>query len=158
MEIDRGPTVTGIVKSRVGDVALVLVELAGREEPAVERGPCADRLLMRICHVGITGYEHEFRCAVGNDPVECREQRVDFALPPVQRLWDQQSVRDVVSAQREWIEATMRLPFRQAPPKAGFQTGGCLVALLNGARSMHMDFSDVDRAAAQDLNEISGGA
>jgi len=49
MGIDPGPTVSGIVKSRVGDVALGLVELAGREEPAVERGPCADRLLMRIC-------------------------------------------------------------------------------------------------------------
>ena len=33
-------------------------------------------------------------------------------------------------AQREWIDATMRLPFRQAPPKIGFQAGGGLVALL----------------------------
>ena len=33
-------------------------------------------------------------------------------------------------AQRERIDATMRLPFRQAAPKIGFQAGGSLVALL----------------------------
>ncbi len=32
--------------------------------------------------------------------------------------------------QRERIDATMRLPFRQAPSKIGFQAGGSLVALL----------------------------
>jgi hypothetical protein len=33
-------------------------------------------------------------------------------------------------AQRERIDATMRLPLRQALPKIGFQAGGGLVALL----------------------------
>ena len=79
---------------------------------------------------GITGDEHEFGGALGHDPVERRKQRIDLALPPVQLLRDQQSVRRVVRAQREWIDATMRLPFRQAPPKIGFQARGGLVALL----------------------------
>src|SRR5258708_21264733 len=33
-------------------------------------------------------------------------------------------------AQREWINATMGLPFLQAPPKIDFKTGGTLIALL----------------------------
>ena len=33
-------------------------------------------------------------------------------------------------AKREWIDATMRLPFLQAPSKIGFQPGNGLVALL----------------------------
>jgi hypothetical protein len=53
--------------------------------------------------------------------VEGREQGVDLALSPVQLLSDQQSVRRAVRAQRKWIDATVRLPFRQAPPKIGFQ-------------------------------------
>ena len=67
---------------------------------------------------------------LGHDPVKGRKQGIDLALPPVQLLWDQQSVRRVVSAQGEWIDATMRLPFRQAPPKIGFQTRSGLIALL----------------------------
>src|SRR5216683_1299137 len=33
-------------------------------------------------------------------------------------------------AQREWLDATLRLPFRQAPSKISFQSGSGLVALL----------------------------
>src|SRR6266851_9338427 len=33
-------------------------------------------------------------------------------------------------AQREWLNATLRLPFRQAPSKISFQPGSGLVALL----------------------------
>ena len=121
----------GLCQGRVRDVALVLVELAGREEAARRN----KRLVQLVHHrgfadAGITGYEHELRRTLGHDPVEGREQGVDLALPPVQLLWDQQSVRRVVRAQRERIDATMRLPFRQAPPKIGFQAGGGLVALL----------------------------
>src|SRR5258707_8292129 len=78
----------------------------------------------------MTGYEHELWRTLRHDTVEGCEQYVDFALSPVQFLRDQQSVRRVVLGQKEWIDATVRLPFRQAPPKIGFQAGGGLVALL----------------------------
>jgi hypothetical protein len=42
----------------------------------------------------------------------------------------QQSVRRVVRGQREWIDAAVRPPFRQAAPKIGFQTRSGLIALL----------------------------
>ena len=71
---------------------------------------------------GITGDEHELGGALGHDPVKGREQGVDLALPPVQLLRDQQSVRSIVRAQRKRVDATMRLPFRQAPPKIGFES------------------------------------
>ena len=92
----------GLCQGRVRDVALVLVELAGREEAARRN----KRLVQLIHHggfadAGITGYEHEFWCAVGHDAVEGCEQGVDLALPPVQLLRDQQPVRRVVRAQRE---------------------------------------------------------
>src|SRR5580704_11249854 len=83
-----------------------------------------------LADAGITGYEHELGCTLSHDPIERREQNIDLALPPVQLLWDQKSVRGVVGAQREWGDAAMRLPFRQTPAKIGFQAGGSLVALL----------------------------
>ena len=67
---------------------------------------------------------------MGHDPVEGRKQGIDLAFPPVQLLWDQQTVRRVVRAHRDWIDATMRLPFRQTPPKISFKARRGLVALL----------------------------
>src|SRR5258708_24822084 len=115
----------------VRDIALVLVELAGREESARWN----KHLLQLVYHCGfadarITGYEHELWRTLRHDTVEGCEQYVDFALSPVQFLRDQQSVRGVVLGQKEWIDPTVRLPFRQAPPKIGFEAGGGLVALL----------------------------
>ena len=83
-----------LCQSRVRDVALVLVELAGREEAARRN----QRLVQLVHHggfadAGITGYEHELGGTLGHDPVEGRKQSIDLALPPVQLLWDQQSVR-----------------------------------------------------------------
>jgi hypothetical protein len=49
-------------------------------------------------------------------------------LSPVQFLRNQQPVRRVVRAQREWIDATIGR--RQAPLKIGFDTGGSLIAVL----------------------------
>jgi hypothetical protein len=59
--------------------------------------------------------------------IERRNQSIYLALPLVQFLWYRQSVRRVVRAQGEWIDATMRLPFRQAPPRIGFQARGGLL-------------------------------
>ena len=65
-----------------------------------------------------------------HDPIECREERLDLAFPPVQLLGDQQPVRRVVRAQREGIDATMELPLRQASLEIGFEARGGLVTVL----------------------------
>ena len=76
-----------LCQRRVGDVALVLIELAGREKPARR-----NKHLVQLVHhggfadAGITGYEHELGGTLGHDPVEGRKQSVDLALPPVQLL------------------------------------------------------------------------
>src|SRR5712692_6763896 len=125
----------GLCQSRVRDVALVLVKLAGREEAARR-----NKHLMQLIHhrrfadAGITGYEYELWPTLSHDPIEHRKQSIDLVFAPVQLFRYQQSVRRVVRAQREWIDATMRLTFRQAPPKIGFEAGGSLVALLGVLR------------------------
>ena len=81
---------------------------------------------------GIAGNEHEFRRAIRHDAIEGREQRVDLALPAVQLLRDQQPVRCVVRAQRERLDAAVRLPFRQAAAKISLDARGGLVAILGG--------------------------
>src|ERR1700733_8477258 len=120
-----------LCQRRIWDVALVLIELAGREEAARR-----NKHLVQLVHhggfadAGKTGYEHELWRTLGHYPGERRKQSIDLALPPVQLLWDQQSVRRVVGTEREWVDAAMRLPLRQAPPKVGFQAGRSLVALF----------------------------
>ena len=117
----------------IRDVTLVLVEFARCEKPTRP-----DKHLVQLIHyggfadAGITGYEHEFRCAMDHHPVESFQQGVDLALPPVQLLWDQQSVRDVVRAQRKRVDAAVCFPFRQTLPKIGLEAYGRLVAFLDG--------------------------
>ena len=99
----------GLGQGGVRDVALVLVELARREQPARR-----DERLMEFVHergladAGIAGDEHELGCAIRDDPVEGAKQRPDLMLPAVELLRDQQTVRHVVSAERERLYATMR--------------------------------------------------
>ena len=105
----------GLAQRGIRDVALVLVELAGREQ-ATRRD---QRLVQFVDHrgladAGISGHEHEFRGAVRHDPIEGSEQRVDLALPAVELLRDQQPVRHVVSAELERVDTAVRLPFRQS--------------------------------------------
>jgi hypothetical protein len=84
----------GLAQGGVGNVALVLVELAGREQAAWR-----DEHLVQLVHhrgfadTGISGHEHEFRGAMGHDTLEGREQGMDLALPAVQPLRDHEPVR-----------------------------------------------------------------
>ena len=120
-----------LCQRRVRYVALVLVELACGEKPA-RRNQHLVQLVhyRRFADTGISGYQYELGGALRHHPIERRKQSIDLALPAVQLLGYQQPVRQVVRAQREWIDAAMRLPFRQAPPKIGFQTRGGLIAVL----------------------------
>src|SRR5712672_221980 len=123
----------GLCQGGVRDVALVLVELAGREQAARRY----ERLVQLVHHrgfadAGIAGHEHQFGRARGHDTVKGREQRIDLAHPAVKLLRDQQPIRYVVSAEWKRVDTTMRLPFDQAPPQIGLDARGGLVALLGG--------------------------
>src|SRR6202035_1394073 len=125
----------GLGQGGVRDVALVLVELAGREE-ATRR----DEHLVQLVHhrgladTGIAGHEHQLRGAVGHDTVEGSEQRVNLALSAIQMLRDQQPVRYIVSAELERLDAAVRLPFLQAAPEIASNASGGLIPLLCGLR------------------------
>ena len=99
----------------VRNVALVLIELAGREQ-ASRRNERLVKLIdhRRLADAGIAGDQHEFCRAIRHDAVKGREQRVNLALPPVQPLRDQQTVRGVSHAQRERLDTAVRLPLRLA--------------------------------------------
>ena len=97
-----------LCQRRVRYVALVLVELACGEKPARWNQHFVQLIHhRRFADTGIPGYQHQLGGALRHHPVECRKQSIDLALPPVQLLGYQQSVRQVVRAQREWIDATM---------------------------------------------------
>ena len=92
---EKGPheAPEGLGQGGVRDVALVLVELARREQAARRD----ERLLQFVHHrgladAGIAGDEHELGCAVRDDPVESAKQRLDLVLPAVERLRHQQAV------------------------------------------------------------------
>jgi hypothetical protein len=86
---EKGPREAseGLGQGGVGDVALVLVELARREQAARRH----ERLLKLVhqrgfANAGIAGDEHELRCAIRHDPVESAEQHLDLVLPAVKLL------------------------------------------------------------------------
>src|SRR5271168_1722416 len=73
----------------VGNIAFVLVELAGREQTALRN----ERLVQlidhrRLANAGIAGDKREFRFAARDDAVEGGKQSVDLATSAVQRLRD----------------------------------------------------------------------
>src|SRR5216683_6627882 len=81
----------GLCQCRIRNVALILVELAYREEPARRN----KRLVQLVHHRGftdarITGYEHELWRTLRHHPVEGCEQGIDLVFSPVQLLRDQQ--------------------------------------------------------------------
>ena len=86
---EKGPheAAEGLGQGGVRDVALVLVELARREQAARR-----DERLVEFVHqrrfadAGIAGDEHELGCAIRHDPVESAEQRLDLVLPAVELL------------------------------------------------------------------------
>src|SRR5271167_1650184 len=81
----------GLGKGGVRDVALVLVELAGREEPTRR-----DEHLVQLVHhrgladTGIARHKHELRGAVGHNTVEGSEQRVNLTLSAIKLLRNEQ--------------------------------------------------------------------
>src|SRR5215472_154613 len=116
-----GQALKGLCQSRVGNVAFVLIKLAGSEEAARwyqyrlqlidDRG---------LADPGIARDQDQFWGATIDDAIEGGEQGVDLAFPPVEFLWDQQAVGLVLFAEWEVVYPTLRLPFGQASAKVAF--------------------------------------
>jgi hypothetical protein len=89
----------GLAEGGVRDVALVLVELAGREQ-ATRRDECLVQFVHHrgLADAGIAGHEHELRHAVRHHSVEGSEQGLNLALAPIQFLRDEQTIWRIVRA------------------------------------------------------------
>src|SRR5260370_5921050 len=123
----------GLNQGGVRDVALVLVELSGREHATRPYEHPVQLVHHRgLADAGIARHEHEFRCTIGHDPVKGSEQSLDLALPPIQPLRDHELVRRVLCADRERVDPSERLPCCEASAKSSLDASGGLVPLLRG--------------------------
>src|SRR5713101_4396702 len=134
----------GLRQGRIGDVTLVLVELAGCEEPARLYKHSMKFIDDRgFADAGISGDQHQLRRAVVDYAVKAGEQGLYLARPSVQLLGKQQPIGRVVFAKRKGIDAPFSLPFGKTVPKITLDASGRLVAFLGGLREqLHDDFGD----------------
>src|SRR5260370_493930 len=87
-------TLEGLGQRRIGDVTLVLVELAGSKEAARRHQSLVQLIDERgLSDTGISGHEHELRRALIDHPIERRDQRPDLPLASGQLLTNHESVR-----------------------------------------------------------------
>ena len=146
----------GLSQRRIGNVALVLVELAAGKET-----PGRDQQLVKLADdrgfadAGIARYQHELRRALVDDAIEGRDESLDLALAPIELLRDQQLLRPVLGAQREGIDAAPAFPCAQAPPQIGLEAGRRLVAVL--ARLGEQLHDDPRDGAGMPPTRSSGG-
>src|SRR6202051_1223238 len=99
-----------LAQGKVWDAALVLVELAGREQATRRHQHLVQFIDHRgLTNTGISGHQHKLQGAGRYHPIEGSDQRIDLALPAVELLRDQQPVRYVATAEREGFDPAMRL-------------------------------------------------
>src|SRR5215510_7024409 len=131
-------------QSRVGNIALVLIEFAGSENAT---RPYQHRLQLvddrGFAHAGIARDQDQFRGTAVDDALEGGKQGLDLASPPVEFLRNQEPVGRVVLAKRKVIDSTLRPPFGLAAAKVAFEAGGGLIAVLGPLREqLHNDRRD----------------
>ena len=101
---------------------------------------------------GVSGDQHQFRSATGNDAVEGGEQSVNLAVPSVQLLGDREAIRGVASARSEVIDPPLGLPLGQAAPKIDLNSHRCLIPLLRRlGEQLHRDRGDRGRHGSHPL-------
>ena len=123
--------VEGLRQGGVGNVALVLVELAGDEIAA----PCRNGLLQFVDqggfpHSRIAGHRHQQRLAVSGHLFERGQQRRSFPLAPVQPGRDLEAIGHIPRAKHKRRNLSRCLPLLQALLQVGNETGGTLVTRL----------------------------
>jgi hypothetical protein len=116
---------------RVGDVALVHVELP-RQEDAARSLDRAQELVHqdRFPHARVARDQRQRRPAAGQRLVQHRLQRGQLRLAPVKVLRDLQLIRHVQLAEREGIDAPLRDPLAARPLEIVAQAARALVAVL----------------------------
>src|SRR5882724_7198276 len=134
----------GLRQGRIGDVTLVLVELACCEEPARLNKHSMQFIDDRgFADAGISGDKHQLRRAVVDYAVEAGEQGLYLARPSVQLLGKQQPIGRVVFAKREGVDVPFTLLFGKTVLKITLDASCSLVTLLGGLREqLHDDFGD----------------
>ena len=89
----------GLRQRRIGDVALVLIELAGGEQAARRHQDFVQFVDDRgFADAGIAGDQHEFGRAIGHDPIERGDKAFDLRFASIEFFGDQQPVGPVVCA------------------------------------------------------------
>src|SRR5215467_12591740 len=84
----------------------------------------------RFSDTRVAGNEHQLWRAAFYDPIKTFEQCLDFSLPPVQSLGNQQPVGRVVFAKFEFVDVAASLPVSNAAAEIAFNAGSSLIALL----------------------------
>src|SRR5262249_52446679 len=117
-------TLKGLRQRRIGNVALVLIELAGSEK-AARRYQHRLQLVddRRLAHARIARDKDQFRGASLHNAIEGGEQGLDLAKPPIEFLRDEQPVGRVVSAEWKFVNPALRLPFALATAQVAFESG-----------------------------------
>src|SRR5215469_10500256 len=125
----------GLCQRRVGNVAFVLIELAGSKKAAWWYQHRLEFVDDRgFAHAGIARDQDQFRGATDDDAIEGGEQGVDLALPSVEFLGNQQPVGLIVFAGRKIVYPALRLPFDQAAAKVAFEASRRLIAVFGPLR------------------------
>src|SRR5262244_2556362 len=120
----------GLRQRRVGNVALVLIELAGSEQATRRHQHWLQLIDNRgLADTGIARDQHQFQRAALDDAIEGDEQRLDLELPPVEFLGNTQPVGCVVFAEWEVLNPVLGLPLSLATAKVALEAGGGLVAV-----------------------------
>ena len=71
---------------------------------------------------GMARNQHKLRPAMGYDAVERFQQCGDLSFPPVELLRNDQSIRDILFAERKFGDVIGRLPRCKALPKIGLDS------------------------------------
>src|SRR6266403_3336186 len=118
-------------QSRVWDVPLVLIELARCKKTARRN----QRLMQFVdergfADSGISGNQHQTRPIAGYHALERTEQHLNLACSPIQLLGNQQTIWNVMFAEREIGDASALIPFSEAAAKIALRTEGRLVTFF----------------------------
>lgn len=145
--------VEGLGEGGIGDVALVLVELAGAEQAAPRHHGDVDLIHQRgLADAGIARHQHQLGCSLDRYPVEGGQQAAGFVLAAIQGLGHQQAFGDVLAGQGEGRDGAGGLQLQQAARQVGGEAGGGLVALLGGLGQQLQD--DVRHRAGQSVDPL----
>src|SRR6516164_5916820 len=122
-----------LAQCAVRDVSLLLIKFPRDEYAARENERFLQLLDYRgLANAGITGYKRQFGPAACDDALEHVEQRFDLSVTTVQPLRDPEPLRRVMRAKEERIDASARLPVREALIQVGFDPSSRLIAFLGG--------------------------